>query len=183
MSNESVVPVFGTFDRDTGVMKGVGPLGVPYTPITGGGGGATAFSGLTDKATADIAGTNTSVAAIKTTADTASSNATAALQNAATAQTTANAAVPALIAPRTEGSTVTLLAADNAGVSICPSACIVTVNTGLGLGFGRSFHGAGAVSFTGSAAIVDDRVTGSTAPSCALVCWSLNTYHVVGSKA
>lgn len=40
MSNESVVPVFGTFDRDTGVMKGVGPLGVPYTPITGGGGGS-----------------------------------------------------------------------------------------------------------------------------------------------
>jgi len=35
MSNESIVPVFGTFDRDTGALKGVGPLGVAYTPLGG----------------------------------------------------------------------------------------------------------------------------------------------------
>jgi hypothetical protein len=89
----------------------------------------------------------------------------------------------AFIAPRTEGATVTLVAADNGGTSITPVACAVTVNTGLGLGFGRGFRGAGVVSFAGSATVSDKRTTGAANPTCALLCTGTDTYDVVGSKA
>lgn len=123
------------------------------------------------------------LATLTTAASTAQSTANTAQTTANNAQTTATAAVPGFIAPLTEGSTVTLVPADNAGTSICPVNCVVTVNTGLGIGFGRSFQGPGVVSFTGTAALSDDRVSGATAPSCALICWATNTYHIVGTKA
>jgi hypothetical protein len=90
----------------------------------------------------------------------------------------------AFIAPRTEGATLTLAASDNGGISNTPVSCVVTVNTGLGLGFGRGFIGNGAVSFAGTAAPVDKRKVDATAtPVCALVCMGLDVYWAIGSKA
>jgi hypothetical protein len=93
--------------------------------------------------------------------------------------------VPAnnIVPPRTEGATVTLAALDNAGISATPVNCVVTVNTGLGAGFGRGFVGAGVVTFNGTATVVDHRTTGATNPACALTCIAADSYYVIGSKA
>lgn len=88
----------------------------------------------------------------------------------------------ALIAPRTEGATVTLAPTDNPGVSICPVACTVTVPAVgvLGSGFSRGFFGPGVVTFIGA---VDDRTPGAAKPGCALISWPDGTFHAVGGKA
>lgn len=130
-------------------------------------GGSPGFSSLTG-----VPGDNAALAA-----------AIAAKADAAATTTALAAKRDALIAPRTEGATVTLAAADNGGMSITPVNCAVTVNTGLGLGFGRGFRGAGVVSFTGPATITDKRVTGAASPTAALVCTALDTYEILGGKA
>lgn len=110
-------------------------------------------------------------------------NTTAIVNEAATARAAEAIKLNAFIAPRTEGATVTLAPADNGGSSITPVACVVTVNTGLGLGFGRGFRGAGAVTFAGTATVSDKRVAGAANPTCALLCAGTDTYDCIGGKA
>lgn len=85
-------------------------------------------------------------------------------------------------APRTESTTVTLVATDSGGVSNTPVNCVVTVNTGLGF-LQRFFAGAGVVSFAGTATVNDWRVSGASNPSFCLICIGTNVFAAVGSKA
>ena len=93
--------------------------------------------------------------------------------------------VPAnnILAPRTLGSTYSLVPTDNGVVFNTPVNCTVTVPNSLGAGFGCGFMGAGVVTFAGAATVTDNRKTGSTAPFCGLICSAADTYQARGEKA
>jgi hypothetical protein len=132
-------------------------------------------------AKADASATTASLAAKADAAATTTSLAAKADAAATTASLAAKQ--PAFTVPRTEAATVTLVPADSGGISPTPVACVVTVNSGLGNGFNRSFIGVGAVSFSGSAVVLDKRTVNATAtPSCALVPMALDTYWAMGVK-
>ncbi len=75
----------------------------------------------------------------------------------------------------------TLTNSDDGDTLVCASAQVATVDTGLMSGFGCVFKG--AITFSGTATVTDERSTGATYPWCALVQTGTDTYAVVGGKA
>jgi hypothetical protein len=75
----------------------------------------------------------------------------------------------------------TLTSASNNVTYNATSSPSITVNTGLGAGFGCAFYG--AVSFSGTATLVDKRVTGVGAAICCLLSFALDSYVIVGSSS
>lgn len=90
--------------------------------------------------------------------------------------------IPRRIAPAAFTSRA-LTDSDNGAVLTNAGAQTATVDTGLEVGFGCVFNGAGVISFDGTATTTDERVAGATNPNCVLLQTGTDTYKVVGSKA
>lgn len=69
---------------------------------------------------------------------------------------------------------------DNGKTLVTASAQIATVNTGLPSGFNVNAYG--SITFSGTAAIVDQRNSGSANPFCVLVQIGTDSYAVRGEK-
>lgn len=167
-------------------------VGGVYTKIILGGGYVGSFATAAALQTASPAASNPACTAIVTGGPTPGfyvSNGTAwAMTDGATlsASIAANAAAIAGKEPITTIGTTgnqTLTAAQNNQVIPTSGASVITVNTGLGVGFGCAFVGAGVVTFAGSATVTDKRTTGATNPACSLVPTGTDVYSVIGSKA
>lgn len=84
--------------------------------------------------------------------------------------------------PVATSTNLTLLSSHNGSTVVVTGTAVITVNTGLGSGFGLTIA-QGTVSFNGSATVTDRRVTGATDPICTLLCLGTDTYGVYGAKA
>lgn len=77
-------------------------------------------------------------------------------------------------------TTRALTSEDNGKTLVTASAQIATVNTGLPSGF--NVNASGAITFSGTAAIVDRRNSGSSYPFCSLIQIGTDSYELRGEK-
>ena len=72
-------------------------------------------------------------------------------------------------------------AVDNGNTLILTGTPLLTINTGLAVGFGCAIKG--NFTYAGTATVTDVREVGAINPWCALVQTGTNTYDLVGSQA